>query len=98
MGFFKALLGPICTAATIQLAAAVPNFAWLEVWITPTGQTRHFDDDLFPVRPTLDGPHFPVPTIPGLGVEFNEELALKQPFKFWEAPHLHRRDGSYTNW
>jgi len=24
-------LGPICTAATIHLAAAVPNFAWLEV-------------------------------------------------------------------
>jgi galactonate dehydratase len=91
-------LGPICTAATIQLAAAVPNFAWLEVWITPSGQTRHSDDDLFPVRPVLDGSHFPVPTLPGLGVEFNETLALQQPFKFWEAPHLHRRDGSYTNW
>jgi galactonate dehydratase len=35
---------------------------------------------------------------PGLGVEFNEELALKQPFKYWEAPHFHKRDGSYTNW
>jgi len=22
----------------------------------------------------------------------------KQSFKFWEAPHLHKRDGSYTNW
>ncbi len=21
-----------------------------------------------------------------------------EPFRFWEAPHLHRRDGSYTNW
>ena len=35
---------------------------------------------------------------PGLGVEFNEELAAKQSFKFWEATHLHRRDGSHTNW
>lgn len=91
-------LGPICTAATIHLAVAVPNFAWLEVWITPTGQTRHSNDDLFPVRPVLDGPGFPVPTLPGLGVEFDETLAQQQPFKFWEAPHLHRRDGSYTNW
>ena len=41
---------------------------------------------------------FPVLDTPGLGVEFNEELALKQPFKFWEAPHFHKRDGSYTNW
>ena len=29
-------LGPICTAATIHLAAAVPNFAWLEVRVSPT--------------------------------------------------------------
>ena len=31
-------------------------------------------------------------------VEFNEELAAEQSFKFWEAPHLRRCDGSYTNW
>ncbi|HHX44172.1 MAG TPA: mandelate racemase/muconate lactonizing enzyme family protein, partial [Chloroflexi bacterium] len=40
----------------------------------------------------------PVPEAPGLGVEFNEELAQQQSFKFWEPPHLHRRDGSHTNW
>ena len=39
-----------------------------------------------------------VPEGPGLGVEFNEELAEEQEFKFWEAPHLRRRDGSHTNW
>ena len=31
-------LGPICTAATIHLAAAVANFAWLEVRTSPTEQ------------------------------------------------------------
>ena len=35
---------------------------------------------------------------PGLGVEFNKELASKQEFKFWETLHPTRRDGSYTNW
>jgi len=90
-------LGPICTAATIHLGAAVPNFAWLEVRVSPT-EHRTLDWDLFPVQPTLDGTGFPVPDTPGLGVEFNEELAQKQAFKFWEAPHLHRRDGSHTNW
>jgi galactonate dehydratase len=90
-------LGPICTAATLHLAAAVPNFAWLEVWVSPEGKSRHGDEDLFPRQPELAGTFFPVPDGPGLGVEFNEELALKQPFKFWEAPHLHRDDGSYTN-
>ena len=90
-------LGPICTAATIHLGAAVPNFAWLEVRVSPT-ESRTLDWDLFPVQPTLEGTGFPLPEAPGLGVEFNEELAEKQAFKFWEAPHLHRRDGSHTNW
>ena len=35
---------------------------------------------------------------PGLGVEVNEALVKKQSFKFWEAPHLKRHDGSVTNW
>jgi galactonate dehydratase len=92
-------LGPICTAATLHLAAAVPNFAWLEVMISPeTWLSRHGNEDLFPVQPRLEGASFPVPTGPGLGVEFNEELAKTLSFKFAEAPHLHRRDGSYTNW
>ena len=90
-------LGAICTAATIHLAAAVPNFSWLEVWASPTEGPK-LDWDLFPVQPTLDGTGFPVPDAPGLGVEFNEEVARRQAFRFWEPPHLHRRDGSYTNW
>ena len=91
-------LGPICTAASVHMAAAVPNFAWLEVWVSPDGQYRHSDSEMFPSQLRLEGSAIPVPDAPGLGVEFNEEMALKQPFKFWEAPHLHRRDGSYTNW
>ena len=35
---------------------------------------------------------------PGLGIEVNEDLIKQQSFKFWEAPHLRRRDGSVTNW
>jgi galactonate dehydratase len=91
-------LGPICTAATIHLAAAVPNFAWLEVRTSPTEELEFFDTDLFPAQPTLSGSRFPVPDTPGLGVEFNEALAEEQMFNFWEAPHLRRFDGSYTNW
>jgi galactonate dehydratase len=91
-------LGPICTAATVHLAAAVPNFAWLEIRVSPTENAERYDDDLFPVQPKLAGSGIPVPDTPGLGVEFNEELVAEQAFKFWEAPHLRRRDGSYTNW
>ena len=91
-------LGPICTAATVHLAAATPNFAWLEVRTSPTEQLGFDDAELFPVQPRLEGTRFPVPETPGLGVEFNEQLATRRDFRFWEAPHLHRRDGSYTNW
>jgi galactonate dehydratase len=91
-------LGPICTAATVHLAAAVANFSWLEHRVTPTEDGKFMDEDLFPVQCELDGAMLKVPEVPGLGVEFNEELAKEQAFKFWEAPHLHRHDGSYTNW
>ena len=50
------------------------------------------------MQPKLDGVWHKVPDGPGLGVEFNEELAKEQTFKFWEAPHLRRLDGSHTNW
>jgi galactonate dehydratase len=89
-------LGPISTAANLHLAAAVPNYTRLEV-STLYGVKHDFDTELFPVQPKLDGRQFHIPQGPGLGVEFNEEMANKQ-VKFWEPPHLHRRDGSYTNW
>jgi galactonate dehydratase len=90
-------LGPICTAASIHLAAAVPNFAWLEAWAAPAGYGSTRDEDaLFPVRPALEGARYPVPETPGLGVEFNEDIVAE--FRYWEPMRLHRRDGSYTNW
>lgn len=97
-------LGPICTAATIHMAAAVPNFAWLEVRVTQaenlySGKTGVSDADaLFPVQPRLVGNSFPVPTAPGLGIEMDLERAEGQTWKFWEAPHNRREDGSVTNW
>jgi galactonate dehydratase len=92
-------LGPVCTAATVQFAAAVANFAWLETRASPAETHLGFDDaEYFPVQPRLEGTHYVVSDTPGLGVEVNEDLIRKQSLKFWEAPHLKRRDGSVTNW
>lgn len=97
-------LGPVCTAATIQLAAAVPNFAWLEVRVTQTENLYYGEsgvneaDAVFPVQPRLVGTTFPVSDAPGLGIEIDEKAARAQSWKFWEAPHWKRRDGSVTNW
>lgn len=92
-------LGPICTAATIHFSAAVPNFAWLETRANATDlYSGNPGDHLFPTQPRLEGVVFPVPDSPGLGIEVNEALLTQESFRFWEAPHLRRRDGSVTNW
>lgn len=88
-------LGPVCTAASIHFCAAINNFAQLEY--------RHEIDhgyprDLFPALPAVAGDSFDLPTAPGLGVSFDEEAATHYAFEYWEAPHLRRRDGAYTNW
>ena len=91
-------LGPICTAASVHMAAAVANFAWLECRASPVEDLGFDSSELFPVQPRLDGAAYLVPDAPGLGVEVNEAAASQQTFRFWEAPHLRRDDGSFTNW
>jgi galactonate dehydratase len=92
-------LGPICTAATIHFSAAVPNFFALEVRANATDLYAGTPTaEMFPVMPRLDGAVFQVPDGPGLGIEVNEDLLTAESFRFWEAPHLVRRDGSVTNW
>ncbi len=90
-------LGPICTAATIHVAAASPNFSWLEEVNTGAHVSTN-DPKFYPVQPKLDGPRYPVPTAPGLGVEVNEELVESSDFVPVEIPRLKRNDGSLTNW
>jgi galactonate dehydratase len=88
-------LGPVTTAATIHLAAAINNFAQLEY---QHRLAEAYPTDLFPTMPALAGDCFPLPTAPGLGVEFDEAAVADHAFEFWEAPHWRRRDGAYTNW
>ncbi len=91
-------LGPICTAATVHFSAAVANFSWLETRSSPAEHHGFDNTEFFPVQPRLEGAVYKVSDAPGLGIEVNEELIKQQSFKFWEAPHLKRRDGSVTNW
>lgn len=88
-------LGPVTTAATVHLAAAIPNFAQLEY---QHRLAADFPPDLFPVMLALEGDGFPLPTAPGLGVEFNVDAVADHAYEWSEAPHWRRRDGSYTNW
>ncbi len=92
-------LGPVCTAATVHLAAAVPNFAWAECRETPGEDDARQDSPIFVNRPMLDGARYPVPTAPGLGIDIDEsKLAEAAPSGLFEFPRLRRADGSHTNW
>ncbi len=91
-------LGPICTAASVHFGAAVANFAWLECRSSPVEQAGFDSAEMFPTQAKLDGAAYIVPDGPGLGVEVDEKAAIAATFRFWEAPHLHREDGSHTNW
>jgi galactonate dehydratase len=90
-------LGPICVAASVHLAAAVPNFSWMEIRSSPTEELGFYDKELYPVQPVQEGPRVIVPDTPGLGVEFDEERARAQQFQMGQTRHLRRRDGSITN-
>ncbi|MDB6178211.1 mandelate racemase/muconate lactonizing enzyme family protein [Paracoccus sp. Z330] len=91
-------LGPVCTAATIHMAAAVPNFSWAETRQGPTEDLGFHDRELFPVQIPLDGITYKVPDSPGLGIEVNEEKIRATTPTHVEPPHLWRPDGSVTNW
>lgn len=92
-------LGAICVAATSHLATAIPNFSWLEIRTSPGEPNRNdfYDREVFPVQPDIMAGKVVLQDRPGLGVEV-DEASLNEPFKYWESPHLHRRDGSHTNW
>ncbi len=92
-------LGPICVAATSHMATAVANFSWLEIRASIGEPDLNFyQSEVFPVQPDIQPGRVVLDDDqPGLGVEV-DEASLTEPFQFWEAPHLHRRDGSHTNW
>ena len=87
-------LGPVSTAACLQLNLSCPNFGVQEQPYRP----GTFLADVVPVQPEWEDGHL-LPSIrPGLGVEFDREAAGKHPFRMVELPHLRRPDGSFTNW
>jgi len=91
-------LGPICTAATVHMSAAVANFSWLETRQSAVEQLGFHDPAIFPKQVQMDGPVYVVPDGPGLGVEVDEDAIKNQEPAHVEPPHLRRPDGSVTNW
>jgi L-alanine-DL-glutamate epimerase-like enolase superfamily enzyme len=72
--------GPVAWAAAIQLAASIPNFLILETVDTP------FHAALIGAAIAVEDGHVRVPDAPGLGIAFDEALALANP---WTGDRLH---------
>jgi len=87
-------LGPISSAACLQLNLATSNFGVQE----QPAKTGTVLTDVVPVQPVWEDGYLLPPTIPGIGVEFDREAAKKHPFQPQELPQLRRLDGSFTNW
>ncbi len=87
-------LGPVSSAACLQLNLACPNFGVQEQPRRP-GTTL---TDVVPVQPEWKDGYLMPSTRPGLGIEFDREAAKRHPFQMKELPNLRRRDGSFTNW
>ncbi|MEP4770313.1 MAG: mandelate racemase/muconate lactonizing enzyme family protein [Roseibium sp.] len=92
-------LGPICTAASVHLGAAVQNFSWLECRDSPVEHMGFDGQGYFDGQMQLEGAFYRVPDKPGLGVEVDETALRASPPKRGTAtPNYIRPDGSVTNW
>ena len=84
-------LGPISQAAALHLQMVIPNFG-VQEW-TDFGSNERLCE-LFPTPCKLqDGYAYPSDA-PGLGIDFNEELAKQFPYQSTYMPIVRRADGT----
>ena len=86
-------LGPVCTAASLQLALATPNLGVLELPYLPGYLT-----DVFPRQVPYEAGYAYPPEAPGHGVTFDPEAAANYPCeRVGKVSRFHRKDGSFTD-
>ena len=88
-------LGPVSAAACVSLCMASTNVGVQEMPKRPGS----FATDLFPQQIGWEDGYAFCPDSPGLGVDFDEEVAEAQRVEpgGW-PPLLRRNDGAFTNW
>lgn len=88
-------LGPVSTAACLQLNLSCPNLGVQEQPQRPGTMLT----DVVPGQPEWREGYLLPPGRPGLGVEFDRDAARAHPFHMGDGlPQLRRADGSVTNW
>ncbi|MGH2532614.1 MAG: galactonate dehydratase [Thermomicrobiales bacterium] len=84
--------GPVATAASVHLAAAIPNFLILEY-------ARNEPHRSLVQRngPRVEGGYIAVPTAPGLGIELDEEVIAAHPYEARDYPGVFDADGAVAD-
>ena len=84
--------GPCSLAASLQVAACIPNFM-----VQERGNREH-DLLAVPLEPVVDG-YRPIPTGPGLGITIDEDKLMNEvgePRKY--SPRFDKDDNSVVDW
>ncbi len=70
--------GPVATIMNLHFAASIPNFTILET--IGSEADREIWEELLHHPPQLQQGHFPVPCLPGYGIELKEEGIARRPY------------------
>jgi mannonate dehydratase len=86
-------LSPVCLAAALHVDVSIPNFG-IQEYMLHSDQT----DAVFPHDYRFEGGYLHPGESPGLGVDIDEELAGRHPYRPAYLPVARRLDGTVHSW
>ncbi len=86
-------LSPVTMAAALHFGMSVNNFG-VQEYMRHTEET----DEVFPHHYYFDNGYLYPSDKPGLGIDFDEELAKKYPYERAYLPVNRKLDGTIFNW